>query len=243
MSDLKTHRKTSRTATAPERLLMIRRLVSIGAAASAVVALAAAPAHADDEIGLSYDGVTWSEELPAGLFEPDFLFVPGDVEVRSFLVRNEGPSDGRLTVDVIASDPDDLLVADDFVIEARVTGGDWIDVGPGTTTAGADLAIQQGAQTTVYVRATFDEDSTRQLDRVPFRVRLYMAEDGDVGGVDDGNGNGNGGGGDVGGVEDALPDTGSPLGAGTIWLAAGLIGAGLALLRRGRDREEVVGRG
>lgn len=224
---------------------MIRRLVSIGAAAAAVVALAAAPAHADDEIGLSYDGVTWSEELPAGLFESDFRFVPGDVEVRSFRVRNEGPSAGRLTVDVIASDPDDLLVADDFVIEARVTGGDWIDVGPGVTNAGADIAIPQGAQTRVYVRAAFDWDSTRQLQRVPFRVRLYMAEDGDVGGVDDGNGNGNGdgGGGDVGGVEGSLPDTGSPLGAGTIWLAAGLIGAGLALLRRGRDREEVVGRG
>ncbi|KRC48991.1 MULTISPECIES: LPXTG cell wall anchor domain-containing protein [unclassified Nocardioides] len=217
---------------------MIRRLaVPIGAIAAAVVTLVAAPAHADDEIGLSRDGVTWSTELTAPLFDPDFRFVPGDQEVRSFRVRNDGPSAGVLTVDVIASDPDLLLADDDFTLEARIGNGPWLSVGAGTTRAVTELKVAEGAQTRVSVRATFDWDSTRQVQSVPFRVHLNLAEDGDVGGVDNGNGDGDGGDGDVGGEDDALPSTGAAVAPGLLWLAAGLIGSGLALLRR-RDRRE-----
>ncbi|MCX6401333.1 MAG: hypothetical protein NTX33_15555 [Propionibacteriales bacterium] len=222
---------------------MIRQLASIGVAAAAVIAFGAAPAHADDEIGLSRDGVTWTTELAAPLFAPDFRFVPGDVEVRSFRVRNDGPSDGVLTVDVVASDPDALLVADDFIIEARVGGGPWLDVDTGTTRVVTELKVPENAQSQVQVRATFDWDSTVQLKSVPFHVELTLSEDGDVAGEEEGNGEGNGDG-EVGGESGGLPDTGSGFGPGTIWLAAALIGAGIALVRPRRERHKaVIGRG
>lgn len=218
---------------------MIRRIASIGATAAAVVALAAAPAHADDEIGLSRDGVTWTETLAAPLFDPGFRFVPGDVETRSFQVRNQGPSAGLLTVQVLAADPSALLSADDFTIEARVANGPWVDVEAGTTPVRTELPVARNARTQVAIRATFDADSTRQLQQVPFRVLLNLEEDGSVGGIDQGNGNGDGDGdGSVGGVEDGgLPATGSVVAPGLVWLAAGLIGGGLALVRR-RTRAE-----
>lgn len=224
---------------------MIRRLASIGATAAAVVTLAAAPAHADEEIGLSRDGITWTETLGAPLFDPGFRFVPGDVETRSFQVRNQGPSAGLLTVEVLAADPSALLVADDFTIEARVAGGPWVDVEAGTTPVRTELAVARNARTQVAVRATFDPDSTRQLQRVPFRVLLSLEEDGSVGGIDQGGDGSDGDDGDdgsVGGVEDGgLPATGSAVAPGLFWLAAACIGGGVALVRR-REREEVAPR-
>lgn len=217
----------------------MRRLATVVTAAVVAVGAAAAPANAN-EIGLSEDGVTWSDSLVEPIFEPDFVFVPGDVEVRSFQARNDGPSAGVLTVDVIASDPDALLANDDFLVEAQVGSGPWVNVEPGTTRAATELKIAQGARTDVRIRATFDLDSTSEDELIPFSVRLTMSEDSDVGGVDEGDGDGNGGGA-VGGVDTgALPDTGSPVEMVFLWLAAGLIGAGLALvLPRRRRREDV----
>lgn len=218
---------------------MIRRWASIVVTAIAVVALGAAPAHADDEIGLSRDGVTWAPQLSGPLFAPDFRFVPGDVEVRSFRVRNDGPSAGVLTVDVVATDPDALLVSDDITIEARVGTGAWLEVDAGTNRVATEIKVPEGAQSQVQVRATFDWDSTVQLLEVPFRLALTLSEDGDVAGEEEGNGDGDG---EVGGQESGLPDTGSAVGPGTIWIAAGLIGAGLALVLPRRNRREEVAR-
>lgn len=223
------------------------RLAALATAAVLVVGGAAAPVHADGEIGLSEDGVTWTTSLVDPIFEPEFRFMPGDVEERGFQVRNDGPSDGVLTVDVLASDPDALLANDDFLVEAQVGAGPWTNVEPGTTRAATELKIPQGAQTDVRIRATFVLESTSEDEIIPFSVRLTMSEDGEVGGVDAGGGDGDGdagGAGEVGGVDDGiLPDTGSPFGLGLIWLAAGLIGAGLALAlpRRARDREVARG--
>lgn len=231
--------------TQGEATVVMRRIAVLVTATVLVVGGAAAPAHADGEIGLSEDGVTWTTTLVDPIFEPDFRFMPGDVEERDFQVRNDGPSDGVLTVDVLASDPDALLANDDFLVEAQVGAGPWTNVEPGTTRAATELTIPQGAQTDVRIRATFVLESTSEDEAIPFSVRLTMSEDGDVGGVDAGDGDGDaGGGGDVGGVDDGiLPDTGSPFGLGLIWLAAGLVGAGLALAlpRRGRGREVARG--
>lgn len=221
---------------------MIRRLAACGATAIAVVAMSAAPALADDEIGLSRDGITWSTELSAPLFGPDFRFVPGDREVRSFQVRNDGPSDGVLTVDVLATDPDHALADDDFTLEARVGSGPWQPVDAGTTRAATELEVAEGARTRISVRASFDWDSTRQVDTVPFRIHLTLSEDGDVGGVDGGGGDGDGGG-EVGGEDDGLPATGATIQPALLWFAAALIGAGIAVLARRDGREEVARRG
>lgn len=217
---------------------MIRSLAASAALATLAVVGAAAPASADDEIGLSRDGVSWTRQLDAPLFDDGFLWVPGDVEQESFLVRNDGPSDGELVVDVVAEDPDGLLASDAFLLEARVGTGEWIEVSAGTTDlTPAVIDVPEGQRSRVTVRGTFAPETTDHMDEIaPFRVRVTLSEDGDVGGVDEGEDDGNG---EVGG-EDALPDTGSPLGAGLIWAAAALIGAGIALVRPARDRREVA---
>lgn len=218
---------------------MIRSLAAAAALATLVVVGAAAPASADDEIGLSRDGVSWSRQLDAPLFDDAFLWVPGDIEQESFLVRNDGPSDGELAVDVSSEDPDGLLASDTFLLEARVGTGEWVEIVAGTTAMTPTvLDVPEGARTRITVRGTFRPETTDHMDEIaPFRVRVTLSEDGDIGGETEGNG-----GGEVGG-QDALPDTGSPLGSGVIWVAAALIGAGIALVRPGRENRREVARG
>ena len=216
---------------------MIRQLAPIAAAVLAV-GVTAAPAAADGEIGLSQDGTTWTRELDLPLFDDDgFVWVPGDVEQDSVLVRNDGPSAGEIAVEVVAEDPDGLLASEAFLLEARVGTGDWVEIGAGTTAlAPAVLDIAQGARTEVAVRGTFRPETTDHEDELaPFRLHITLSEDGDVGGEDDSAG-GAGGGGD-------LPATGSAFGWTTICLAAGLIGAGIALVRPDRSRRREVTRG
>lgn len=220
---------------------MIRRLASLVAAAVVAVGVTAAPAFADDEIGLSTDGVTWSHQLAAPLFAPGFLWVPGDVEERSFRIRNGGPSAGEVTVDVVASDPAGLLASPDLLLEARLGSGAWVEVSAGTTRLQpAVLDVPKGADTTVTVRGTFRPETTAHMDEVvPFDVRVTLSEAGEVAGESSG-GDGDEDGEVSGG---ALPDTGSPFGVGPVWLAAGLIGAGIALVRPTRRGRRGVARG
>ncbi|MBM0123177.1 hypothetical protein [Pimelobacter simplex] len=222
---------------------MIRRLAALVAAAVLAVGVAAAPAHADDEIGLSRDGLTWVPALTTPLYEAGFTWVPGDVEERSFRVRNDGPSAGELLVDVVASDPQALLASPDFLLEARVGSGPWVEVAPGTTRLQpAVLDVPRGADTSVTVRGTFRAETTGHMDEIaPFDVRVTLSEDGDIGGEEDEGGGDDGDDGEVAGG--ALPDTGGRFGVGVLWLAAGLIGAGIALVRPGRTRREEVARG
>ncbi|WGX99315.1 hypothetical protein [Nocardioides sp. L-11A] len=214
---------------------MIRRPASLVAAAVLAVGIAAAPAQAADEIGLSTDGVTWVPQLAAPLYPAGFRWVPGDVEERSFRVRNGGPSAGEVTVDVVTADPAALLASSDFHLEARVADGPWTEVLDGTTRLQpAVLDVPRGADTTVSVRGSFRPEATGHLDRTAsFEVRLTMSEDGDIAGEQDE--------GEVGGQDDGvLPDAGSAVGAGLLWLAAGLVGTGLALVRPRRARRKEV---
>ena len=54
---------------------------------SAVLTAGAGAARANDEVGLSLDGQTWTSELGVPL-RPAHALVPGDIETRSFWVRN-----------------------------------------------------------------------------------------------------------------------------------------------------------
>ncbi|WP_051485789.1 hypothetical protein [Nocardioides sp. J54] len=220
---------------------MIRSIAATAVLATLGVVGAAAPASADDEVGLSRDGAAWTRQLDAPLFDSGFIWVPGDVEEASFLVRNDGPSDGELSVDVLADDPDGLLASDAFLLEARLGSGEWVEVVGGTTTlAPAVLDVPEGARTRVTVRGTFLPDTTEHQDELAsLRVRVTLSESGDVGGVDDGDDGDDGDGdGSVGG-QDGLPATGSSLDATWLWLAAGLVGSGIALVHPGRGRREV----
>lgn len=208
------------------------------------VALPAAPAHAEGEIGLSRDGRSWSDDLPGPLFDPALRWVPGDARTASFLVRNQGPSAGDLTASVRADDASGLLASPDFALEARVDDGPWVEVADGLTQIVADRVVARGAISTVQVRGTFAAAATgsQQLS-VPFRVEIGLAEDGAVAGAEDDAGTDDGSGslgdGTVGGEADAgesddLPSTGATVQPELLWLGAGLVGAGIALVRRGR---------
>lgn len=228
---------------------MFRRIAVIVAAAFLAVGLAVSPAAADDEIGLSRDGINWSTSLETPLFDPDFRWVPGDVEERTFQVRNDGPSDGVVTVDLVAQDPDGLLDSVDFALEARLGTSEWAPVfGGDTVLRPTAMKIAEGAETTVSIRGSFGWPTTAWMEKqASFVVYITMSESPETGEVEGTHYDAESGPGkpiDINSSnvdpsdnpEGGLPDTGSAVSIGLLWLAAGLIGTGLALVA-GRRRE------
>lgn len=72
---------------------------SLGASSGA--GAGAAPGE-EDALRLSADGATWATGLPASLFGPDALVVPGATVARDLWVRNDGPTAARVLVDLAA---------------------------------------------------------------------------------------------------------------------------------------------
>lgn len=222
---------------------MIRRLAAC--LAIALVALVgAAPAHADEELGFSRDGVTWTANLPGPLFPASTLWVPGDVQQSSFYVRNQGPTDGQMTVNALTKDSQKLISSGAMVIAARVGSGPWTALSVGKTRVlPAILKVAQNAISKITVQVAFQPSTTAQMNlAASFQLRITMFQ-GDVKGINTGHGghgNGNGSG-HVGGINigngSGLPNTGSPIELRWIWLAAALIGSGLALVVPRRRRE------
>ncbi|MFB8227163.1 hypothetical protein [Cellulosimicrobium sp. NPDC055967] len=89
---------------------------SLGASSGA--GAGAAPGE-EDALRLSADGATWATGLPASLFGPDALVVPGATVARDLWVRNDGPTAARVLVD-LAADVDPAV--------ARTGLGAWLDV-------------------------------------------------------------------------------------------------------------------
>ncbi|MBN0042439.1 hypothetical protein JN535_20015 [Cellulosimicrobium cellulans] len=89
-----------------------------GSGAPAAAAADTAPGG-DEALRLSTDGATWATQLPASLFGPDALVVPGSTVERDLWVRNDGPTAARVLVDL----------ADDVDPTAGGAGlGAWLDV-------------------------------------------------------------------------------------------------------------------
>lgn len=86
---------------------------------------AIAPAVAADELGLSLDGVTWTEALTMPLFDPDMVWVPGDVEDGQFFFRNQSTDEATYQVSATIEDAGELLAQGDMVLSAAVNGGPW----------------------------------------------------------------------------------------------------------------------
>lgn len=214
---------------------MIRRL-----AASLVIALVAlagaAPAYADDDMGFSTDGTHWSATPPDALFPASMRWVPGDVEQSAFYVRNQGPTGAKMTINAFTSDAARLLSNGAVVISARVGSGPWTALTAGhTRVRPAVLKVARNATSKVTVQVRFARAVTAPMDRTAsFRLRILLFQAGGrgVGPGDDGNGNGGSGSGHGG-----LPDTGSPVTMAWIWLAAALIGSGIAMVAPRRRRE------
>jgi hypothetical protein len=114
----------------------MRRAAALAAVAPIALApvLAAAPAHADGELGLSRDGVHWHERLVRPLFDPDIRWVPGDVRTARFYVRNLAPDAGTLSVDVERVRRRALADSGFLHVVARADGAPW------TALADGDLA-------------------------------------------------------------------------------------------------------
>lgn len=194
--------------------------------ALAVVSAGAAPARAADEVGLSLDGRSWTTDLSRPLFDPRMRWVPGDVETRSFWVRNQGPTAASLRVAVRTSDPGALIAEDDIEIAARVRDGRWVPLtgagpAPDDRVLG-DGPLAEGERVRVDLRARFVPWSTNRSERrtlpLVFVVRLSQA------GPDGGDG--------------PLPDTGSAVAPWLLWLGGALVTGGVgAVLAATRRRE------
>lgn len=206
-------------------------------------------AHAADEIGLSKDGSTWSTTLSDPLFDPAFRWVPGDDEISSFFVRNQGPTGADLTISVRSADTDQLLGNEDIALFARADGGPWVELVNGVASAALTArTVSRLGIVRVDVRAVFDPASTNQskTKSVPLTFFVTLSEavpsatpsPDDSDGSDDGSDDSD----DSDDADDSddygfLPGSGSTLRPEVLWVAAILIGGGLAIFRRARRED------
>lgn len=207
----------------------MRRLLCVSVCALLPVSAAQA---SGEYIGLSYDGVTWANELTTPLFDPDFRWVPGDSETFSFFVRNDGPTGAEMTLAVIYDNADPIL-AEDIALSARVSGGDWVELVNGAVNQQlSEQILDLGEIVRVDVNAVFDPTSTNQSQRRELGLTFVvtLADGLNTPPPTDATG--------------SLPQTGADMAAWPLWIAALMIGSGLALLiRRRRDDETEVSHG
>ncbi|NYD67860.1 hypothetical protein [Agromyces atrinae] len=160
---------------------MKRRIAAAALLVLSALALptAAAAAEYDDAIALSWTGSSFASELVGPLY-PSPVAVPGDTGDSSFLVRNDGPSAGQLTVEVVdvelARDP-----ADPFYADFLLAGQPVIDLYERDTLI-ETRTIERGEVVRVSVPFEFPADvttgNTRDGEvRVAFDVRLTLRGD------------------------------------------------------------------
>src|SRR5918997_4022093 len=142
--------------------------VSVGVV---LVALAPSPALADDELGLSLDGVTWAEDLTTPLFDPGFVWVPGEADVVTLHIRNQSGQQASAVAEVVLGPGGEELAAD-LDVRTRFGGGAW--------TAGLTsppIVLAAGQVVTLDVEVTFDPASGNetQLQVVPLTVRVRLS--------------------------------------------------------------------
>lgn len=198
--------------------------------ATIALAIAAAPARADDEIALSADGVTWGDELSSPLSGRGRDWVPGDAATRSFYVRNDGRSDARLRISVVTRDGDRLVSDGDVALSARVAGGGWSGLDNGQDVAPlvrTDLGEDRSVR--VDIRASFRWASPNEsmVEALPLKITVTLVQDGPDDGSDGGAG-----------PDGLLPETGSAVPWWLVVAGAGLVLGGVTLVAAGRRRED-----
>ena len=194
------------------------------------IVLIGGPASAANEIGLSRNGVTFTSSLSGSLFDPAFVWVPGDVESETFYVRNQGGDTARLTVDILGKQVSELIESGDLHVTA--TSGSQAK----TISSAGDHRlltvpdVQADQIVPVKVTVAFDEASTNetQLLSSDLAFRINLKQTSAVLGEDDGDDDGNG----------LLPDTGASTPLWLAGLAAICIGTGAALISRRRTHTE-----
>ncbi len=193
-------------------------------------------ATAAEEIGLSSDGTRWTPQLTVPLFEPERRWVPGDAEVRTFRLRNQGPSPASVTIEALSADGDARLAAD-VALSVRVDGGGWVSLDLGAPESDLTVLPEQSRRgVPVEVRAVFDPASTNPTQNLllPLVLRITLSGDAwDVAG--EGAEVGAGPLDDPGGL---LPGAGATLGVEDLLVAAALCVLGALLIARRSSREE-----
>lgn len=192
------------------------------------------PAAAEDNLGLSLDGVHWHAGLAEPLFDPAVRWVPGDVRTSRFLVRNDAADPADLALDLLRRSDDALIETGWLRVSARAGSGSWTTIAASGT------------------HRLVDEDRIAAGSVVPLQVRVALAPSAPNGtqvlGSDldlrvtltDSRANAhNGDNGDNGeGPDQALPDTGLALPWWEVPLGLLLVLGGLLLLAARRRNTE-----
>ena len=139
-------------------------------AAPAGVAVAAPP---DGAIEVSDDGATWSDALTTDLFGTIALWVPGDAETGTLLVRSRACATATAEAEIIVPSGDAVL-AEGFSFRTRVDDGPWA---AGTVSAPFVVGTDP---VSLQVEATFDPaaGSETQARTVHPVVKVTAACDG-----------------------------------------------------------------
>lgn len=218
------------------------------------LSMRASGASAATQLMVSNDGQHWADSLPAPVFDPEGLMVPGDMDLGTFWVRNDASDPGTLTLTATTSN-NQLIAPNAVRLAASITGDTWQ-----TLPMGRPIELMQSLRPRdplrISVRAEFlfsaGNRSEDRLARLNFRVTLTEAAAAPGGGTSTpggpstpGGGPGSSGGGPSGsggssgfggssGSGGVLPNTGSSLPAWLLPLGAIAFGGGLAMLRRRR---------
>jgi LPXTG-motif cell wall-anchored protein len=197
---------------------------------------AAAPSYADDAIGVSTDGVHWSQHLQGSLFSPPGLWVPGDATTSTFYVRDQGPTTAGMTVQVRIGPS---ALSRRVAVSVQVAGSAWTPVqGDGRWVAFPGGTVAVGAPQQVRMRAVFARGSRNptQSSRLPYAVRVRLVGAGAGGNPDGGGpgtttpgGPGTGSPGTTTGATGGLPNTGAPPVGWLLVGAAACLGLGAGL--------------
>ncbi|MBC7630672.1 hypothetical protein [Aeromicrobium sp.] len=208
----------------------MRKLLLSVVSALAVVLVAAPPASAAGELGLSRNGVTFAPALSGPLFDEGIRWVPGDIRSATFYVRNQGEAPARLTVDVLGAQMSELLDSGDLRVTASGGGESQTvsDASAHRLLTLPDLEDREIVPITVAVELVKDSTNETQLLSSDLTFRINLRQTAAVLGAElDGNRNGKSNGDELSGL---LPDTGAPAPWWAAALAAISVGSGAALL-------------
>jgi hypothetical protein len=157
--------------------IVVTGAVVTGSPALAGTTLVAPTAPIEDAIALSWDGDSFDTFLSGALF-PSPRVVPGDTEVRTFVVRNDGPGPGILTAEIVevqlAGD-----TTDPFYDEFELEGAPVISY-LGHDTAILEQGLAAGETTEIGIDYGFPVESTvgnhpiEGTVQVEFQVRLTL---------------------------------------------------------------------
>lgn len=174
---------------------------------------AGAAAADPDRLEVSLDGETWGRSPGVPLFEDGLVLAPGAGVRRSLKVRNLSGEPAQLVVTTSATSGHDALDDGAVVVRTRLDDGTWHGTGRAASVLVPAGARPRTVQVEVAVPARSGSGAMGRT--VGLDLNLQLSADTDAAAVD-------------------LPDTGAGEYRLAVLAGGGLIGIGVALLRRRR---------